>query len=131
MGGVSSLVPASHAPVGFQRMSLPAGWLFADSRTAMIAHFRFQGDCWYLTRARETAERAAPSGELAAVTGAFGVSAEYQGCSVCRATSFACCHSCHEISCWQSSDPCFRGEFCGATGPVSGVIDSLRPTARA
>src|SRR5258705_164874 len=44
--GVSSLVPASRAPVGYQRMSLPAGWLFADSYTAMIVYFRFHGDGW-------------------------------------------------------------------------------------
>jgi hypothetical protein len=34
-------------------MSLLAGGLFADSRTAMMAHFRFRGGCWYLTQAHE------------------------------------------------------------------------------
>ena len=81
--------------------------------------------------AHETAERAVPSGEPAAVTGAFGLSAEYRGCPACRADSFARCHSCNEISCGQSSDPRFRCGFCGETGPVSGFIDSLRPTDRA
>lgn len=109
-------------------MSLPVGWLFADSRTAMIAYFRFHGDCWYLTQAHEIPEPAAPSAERAAVTGAFGLSAECRGCPACRADSFARCHSCHEISCWQSSDPRFQRGFCGATGPVSGFIDSLRST---
>jgi hypothetical protein len=45
------LVPASRAPVGFQRISLPVGGLFNDSRAAMIAYFRFHGDCWYVTQA--------------------------------------------------------------------------------
>jgi hypothetical protein len=109
-------------------MLLPAGWLFADSRTAMIAYFRFHGYGSYLTQAQETAERAAPSGEPAAVTGGFGLSAEYRRCPACRADSFARCHSCHEISCWQSSGPRFRCGFYGATGPVTGLIDSLRAT---
>jgi hypothetical protein len=38
-------------------MSLPVGWLFADSRAAMIAYFRFHGDCWYVTQAHEIPER--------------------------------------------------------------------------
>jgi hypothetical protein len=95
-------------------MSLPVGWLFADSRTAMIAYFRFHGDCWYLTQAHEIPEPAAPSAEPAAVTGAFGLSAEYPSCPACRADSFARCHCCHG--------------FCGVTGPLSGFIDSLRST---
>lgn len=122
------MVLASRAPVGFQRMSLLEGALFVNSRTAMIAHFRFHGDCWCLTQAQEAAELAAPSGEPAAVTGAFGLSAEYRGCPACRADSFARCHSCRGISCRQSYDPCFRCGFYGATGPVSGLIDSLRVT---
>jgi hypothetical protein len=84
-------VPASRAPVGFQRVSLPASWLLA--------------------RAQETAERAALSGEPAAVPGGFGLSAEYRHCLACRADSFARCRSHHGIGCWQSSGPRFRCGF--------------------
>ncbi len=54
--------------------------------------------------------------------GSFTISADYRGCPSCGADNVVRCSRCHQLACWDSSQPVFHCPSCGKSGPVTGVI---------
>lgn len=89
-----------------------------------VAQMTLRDSTWLLTSTRPTAA-SADGPARRALEGAFGIAPEYAGCGSCGASSYVKCGACGQLNCWNGSATTYRCFHCGASGPVSGSIDSL------
>jgi hypothetical protein len=96
------------------------------SKVSMMAIFRRGDDAWELDEVQDSGPKTTmPPGQVS-LTGAFALSTRYLGCPRCSADSFARCHQCSGLGCWQSTEPTYHCGWCAASGVVIPGLENVR-----